>query len=75
MKALWQIATFLGLLSLVLGIVEHFIILAHGEGVLFGVGTPQAFLQLAMVLFLFAIIILLADVAARLQCGGADQGA
>jgi len=66
MKALWQVATVLGVLALVLGVVEHFVILAQGEGMMFVVATPEAFVQVAMTLFLFAIVILLAGIAGRL---------
>ena len=66
MKIVWQLATVVGLLAIVLGIVEHFIILTRGEGMLFGVGTPEAFLQFAMAMFLFAAVMLLAGIAQRM---------
>jgi hypothetical protein len=66
MKIVWQLATVAGLMAIVLGIVEHFVILTQGEGMLFGVGTPEAFLQFAMTMFLFAVVILVAGIAERM---------
>ncbi|HCU35908.1 MAG TPA: hypothetical protein DGT21_10775 [Armatimonadetes bacterium] len=73
MKALWQAATILGVLALVLGVVEHFVILAQGEGVMFIVATPEAFVQVSMTLFLFAIVILLAGIAGRLALHRSEE--
>ncbi len=72
MKALWQVATVLGVLALVLGVIEHFVILTQGEGMMFVVATPEAFVQIAMTLFLFAIVILLAGIAGRLALHRSD---
>lgn len=73
MKALWQVATVLGVLALVLGVVEHFIILTQGEGMMFSLATPEAFVQVAMTLFLFAILVLLAGIAGRLGLRRSDD--
>ncbi len=56
MKTTWQIALGVGILSLVLGIIDHFLGMGGSPGLFASIATPEAFLQFAMTAFLLAVV-------------------
>jgi len=62
-----QVLVFLGLLSLVFGVIDHFMILG-GKGAIVGpLGSPEGFLQFATVVFVFALVLMLSELLAKLE--------
>ena len=67
MRVVRQLLVFLGLLSLVFGVIDHFMIL-NGRGAIVGtVGSPEGFLQFATVVFVFAVVLMLSELLAKLE--------
>jgi len=61
MRTAWQVSLFVGLLSLVFGVIDHFTIILSGGAMLAKIGEPDAFLQFAIALFTLALVLGVAD--------------
>jgi len=66
MRTAWQLSLAVGLLSLVLGIIDHFMILSSGGAMLTKLGQPDAFLQFAIALFTLALVLAVAELRAAI---------
>ncbi len=66
MRTAWQVSLAVGLLSLVLGIIDHFMILSSGGAMLAKIGQPDAFLQFAIALFTLALVLAVAELRAAI---------
>ncbi len=67
MRVVRQILVFVGLLSLVFGVIDHFMIL-KGTGAIVGtIGSPEGFMQFATVIFLFAVVLMLSELLVKLD--------
>ena len=66
MRTAWQLSLTVGLLSLVVGIIDHFVILSGGGPILGAIGEPDAFLQFAIALFTLALVLAVAELRAAI---------
>ena len=75
MRTAWQLSLAVGLLSLVLGIIDHFMILSSGGPMLAKLGQPDAFLQFAIALFTLALVLAVAELRAAIgdRTSGGDS--
>jgi len=72
-KVVWRIAAYLGLASIVFGLIDHFLILSGRGAALAALGSPGGFLEFAMSLFLFAIVLLLYEINSNLEGKGGGE--
>ncbi|MFP3902967.1 MAG: hypothetical protein ACLFWB_01875 [Armatimonadota bacterium] len=73
MKTAWQIALGLGILSLLLGIIDHFLGMGGSPGVFGFIATPEAFMQFAGTAFLLAVVFQLGLILQRMN-GKSETG-
>ena len=75
MRTAWQLSLAVGLLSLVLGIIDHFMIITSGGAMLGKIGQPAAFLQFAIALFTLALVLAVAELRAAIgdKTSGGDS--
>ncbi len=75
MRVVRQVLVFVGLLSLVFGVIDHFMILSGSGAIVGNVGSPEGFVQFASVVFLFTLVLMLSELLAKLEemkPGGGD---
>lgn len=76
MKTAWQAALTVGIVSLLMGIIEHFLTIGGGAGIFGWIATPNAFMNFAMVMFLMALVFQLGQLLDHLEAKKeADQSA
>lgn len=68
MRAVTHLAVLIGLLSLVLGVIDHFLILGGKGATLELLASPAAFLQFAIAMFLLALVLLVSQLVYRTPC-------
>ncbi|MFO7945440.1 MAG: hypothetical protein R6V19_01300 [Armatimonadota bacterium] len=73
MKTTWQVALALGILSLVLGIIDHFLGMGGSSGFFGFIATPEAFMQFAGIAFLLALVCQLGLILQRMD-GRSETG-
>lgn len=56
MKTAWQAALAVGIVSLVMGIIEHFVTIGGPPGIFQVIATPDAFMGFAVAMFLLALV-------------------
>lgn len=57
MKTAWQVALGVGILSLVAGIIDHFLTIGGGDGIFSIIASPNAFMNFAVAMFLMALVL------------------